>query len=33
LQNNIVATNRQLDKMVYALYELTQEEIQIIENQ
>jgi hypothetical protein len=33
LQTQIATTETALDKMVYALYELTDEEIQIIENQ
>ena len=31
LQRQIEATNRQIDKLVYKLYELTDEEIQIVE--
>ncbi|MEO0041738.1 MAG: hypothetical protein RL329_1186 [Bacteroidota bacterium] len=33
LQTQIATTETALDKMVYALYGLTDEEIQIIENQ
>jgi hypothetical protein len=33
LQTQIATTETAIDKMVYALYELTEEEIQIIENQ
>ena len=32
LQNKINETDKKIDKMVYALYELTDDEIKIIEN-
>jgi Fe2+ transport system protein B len=32
LQNKINQTDKEIDKMVYELYELTQEEIEIVEN-
>ena len=31
IQRQIEATNRQIDKLVYKLYELTDEEIEIVE--
>ena len=31
LQQLIVATDKKIDQMVYALYELTEEEIKIVE--
>ena len=32
LKNNIVATDKEIDAMVYELYGLTKEEIEIVEN-